>query len=75
MDCSLPALIASHSQMVSLVSNGEGKGAGGNGIFQFFFFFAYIRFKFYVYIYIYNEDRNEYRKYWKKIMHNLDIWE
>lgn len=43
--------------------------------FNFFFFFAYIRFKFYVYIYIYNEDRNEYRKYWKKIMHNLDIWE
>lgn len=33
MDCSLPALVASHSQMVSLVSDGEGKGAGGNGNF------------------------------------------
>lgn len=33
MDCSLPALFVSHSQMVSLVSDGEGKGAGGNGNF------------------------------------------
>lgn len=49
MDCSLPALVASHSQMVSLVSDGEGKGAGGNGIFLFIFF-TYIKFKFCVYI-------------------------
>lgn len=39
MDCSLPALVASHSQMVSLVSDGEGKGAGGNGFFMFFYIY------------------------------------
>jgi len=44
MDCSLPALVASHSQMVSLMSDGEGKGAGGSG--NFFYFFTYIKLKF-----------------------------
>lgn len=33
MDCSLRALVASRSQMVSLVSDGEVKGAGGNSNF------------------------------------------
>lgn len=48
MDCSLPALVASRSQMVSLVSDGEGKGAGGNGNFLgrfvglVFFFYIYL---------------------------------
>lgn len=46
-------------------------------VFFNFFFFLHISDlnSMFIYIYIYNEDRNEYRKYWKKIMHNLDIWE
>lgn len=43
MDCSLPALVASHSQMVSLVSDGEGKGAGGNGNFLKIFYIYQIK--------------------------------
>lgn len=60
MDCSLPALVASHSQMVSLVSDGEGKGAGGNGNFLFFYIY---QIKILCSIKKKKEEIKEYRKY------------
>lgn len=72
MDCSLPALVASHSQMVSLVSDGEGKGAGGSG--NFFYFFTYIKLKFCVLLKKKKKGRDKrIQEVQEKVMHNLRL--
>lgn len=72
MDCSLPALVASHSQMVSLVSDGEGKGAGGNGFFFLFFYIDQIK----ILCSIKKEKKRREKRIqevWQKVMPNLEF--